>query len=66
VKIKDRFFLKVYFENSEASKKDKKIEVQKYIKRTTLNLNKNNSIVEECELVSIKKDFAIIKLVIKT
>jgi hypothetical protein len=66
VKIKDRFFLKVYFENSEASEEEKKIEVQKYIKRVTLNLNKNKTIVEECELETIKKDFAMIKLVIKT
>jgi len=66
MKTKDRFFLKIYFENSEASEEDKKIQVQKYINKATINLNKNNTIVEECELVSIKKDFAMIKLVIKT
>lgn len=66
MKIKDRFFLKYYFENSEASEEEKKIEVQKYIKKATLNLNKNKTIVEECELETIKKDFAIIKLVVKT
>lgn len=56
----------MYFENSEISEEEKKEEVQKYINNIVVKLNKNHTIVEECSLVSIKKEFANIKLVIKT
>jgi hypothetical protein len=62
----DRFFLKVYFESDNLPEEDKKIHINKYIKRLIENLKNKQTFVEECEIVSIKKEFANLKLKILT
>jgi hypothetical protein len=61
----DRFFLKVYFENENLSEEDKRKHIQKYINKLIENLNNKQTLVEECEIVSIKKEFANLRLKIK-
>ncbi len=61
----DRFFLKVYFESDNLSEEDKKIHINKYINRLVKNLKNKQTFVEECEIVSIKKEFANLKLKIR-
>lgn len=61
----DRFFLKVYFESDNLSEEDKKIHINKYINRLVKNLKNKQTFVQECEIVSIKKEFANLKLKIK-
>lgn len=61
----DRFFLKVYFESEDLSEEDRKNHTQKYINRLIQNLKNKQTIVEECEIVSIKKEFANLKLKIR-
>lgn len=62
----DRFFLKVYFESENLSEEDKKEHTNKYINRLIENLKNKKTFVEECEIVSIKKEFANLKLKIRT
>ena len=52
----DRFFLKVYFESDDLSEEDKRKHARKYISKLTENLNNKQTFVEECEIVSIKKE----------
>jgi hypothetical protein len=61
----DRFFLKVYFESDNLSEEDKKIHINKYINRLVKNLKNKQTFVQECEIVSIKKEFANLKLKIR-
>jgi hypothetical protein len=62
----DRFFLKVYFESDDLSEEDKRKHTQKYISKLTENLNNKQTFVEECEIVSIKKEHANLRLKIRT
>jgi hypothetical protein len=62
----DRFFLKVYFESDDLSEEDKRKHAQKYISKLTENLNNKQTFVEECEIVSIKKEHANLRLKIRT
>lgn len=62
----DRFFLKVYFESEDLSEEDKKEHTQKYINNLIKNLKNKQTFVEECEIVSIKKEHANLRLKIRT
>lgn len=61
----DRFFLKVYFESDNLSEEDRLNHTQKYINRLVKNLKNKQTFVQECEIVSIKKEFANLKLKIR-
>jgi len=61
-----QIFLKVYFESDDLSEEDKRKHTQKYISKLTENLNNKQTFVEECEIVSIKKEHANLRLKIRT